>query len=105
MELNNANANDAAKRTQPWLTATLAIIVIVAAFLLPFIASWMDMPTQIVSDEEPFSMFWGVDRLRRRKDRHAGSGVRSGTGVLEHRPHGRRLRLRREGRIDEDRLF
>jgi hypothetical protein len=59
-ELDNKNANAAAKRTQPWLTATLAIIVIVAAFLLPFIAGWMDMPTQIVSDEEPFSMLWGL---------------------------------------------
>ena len=44
-ELNNQNANDAAKRTQPWLAATLAIIVIVAASLLPFIAGWMEMPT------------------------------------------------------------
>lgn len=59
-ELNNRNANDAAKRTQPWLTATLAIIVIVAAFLLPFVAGWMKMPTEIVSDEAPFSMLWGL---------------------------------------------
>src|SRR5690606_28036664 len=59
-ELNNHNANDAAKRTQPWLTATLAIIVIVAAFLLPFVAGWMEMPTEIVSDEAPFSMLWGL---------------------------------------------
>lgn len=37
-ELNNRNANDAAKCTQSRLTATLVIIVIVATFLLPFIA-------------------------------------------------------------------
>ena len=42
------------------LTATLAIIVIVAAFLLPFVAGWMKMPTEIVSDEAPFSMLWGL---------------------------------------------
>lgn len=61
-ELNNRNANDAAKRGKSagWLTATLAIIVIVAAFLLPFAAGWMKMPTEIVSDEEPFSMLWGL---------------------------------------------
>jgi basic membrane lipoprotein Med (substrate-binding protein (PBP1-ABC) superfamily) len=27
---------------------------------LAFMAGWMDMPTQIVSDEEPFSMLWGL---------------------------------------------
>lgn len=52
--------NAAAKRSPVWLRATLAIIVFFPAFMLPFYVGWLEMPTSIVQDKEPWFNLFGV---------------------------------------------
>ncbi len=67
LEAESAEAELAAKRgrTAGWLTASIALIVIISAFILSFVtglidATALDMPTSIVSEGEGFSLLWGL---------------------------------------------
>lgn len=55
--------NAAAARSSSFLRATLGITAFVAAFLLPFVAGWVDMPTSLITEGSGFSLFWGFIKI------------------------------------------
>lgn len=64
LEAENAAANDAAKRGRNagWLTSAVVLIIVIAAFLLSWVGAlpWPNMPTSIVSEQEGWSILWGL---------------------------------------------
>lgn len=66
-EARQASMDAAAKRSPSWLRGTLGVIVFVSAFVFPFYAGWLDVPTSIVSNKEPWFNLFGIIK--------AGGGV------------------------------
>lgn len=62
-EAENKTANDANKRSNPILRATIAIIVFVAAFWLIFINGWVGTETSLITQREPWLNLFGILRF------------------------------------------
>lgn len=60
IEAMTKERNAAASRGSSGLRWVLAVIVFVSAFLLSFVAGYLEMPTSIVTDKEPFSFLFGL---------------------------------------------
>ena len=79
--------NAAAKRSPVWLRAVLAIIVFVPAFLLPFYAGWLEIPTAIVENKEPWLNLFGVVKFG------GGLVVTEATGFVQSPYFGQTVRV------------
>jgi hypothetical protein len=55
-----AERNAAAGRSSPKLRFVLAVTCFLSAFILPFVAGLIEMPTSLVQDGKPISVLWGL---------------------------------------------